>query len=47
MKKAVALVVIAASILLSACSQYTCPTYSKAAPAKAPIKISAVSEARI
>ena len=30
MKKTVALVVLAASIVLTSCSSYTCPTYSKA-----------------
>ena len=30
MKKTVALVVLAASIMLTSCSSYTCPTYSKA-----------------
>ena len=30
MKKTVALVVLVASIVLTSCSSYTCPTYSKA-----------------
>ena len=30
MKKAVTLMVLAAAIVLSSCSSYTCPTYSKA-----------------
>ena len=30
MKKTLTLVLLAASILLTSCSSYTCPTYSKA-----------------
>jgi len=30
MKKAVTLVVLATAIVLSSCTSYTCPTYSKA-----------------
>jgi PBP1b-binding outer membrane lipoprotein LpoB len=37
MKKAI--LIIAAVVLLASCSQYTCPTYSKAAPKKVENKI--------
>lgn len=35
MKKAIPAMVIVVSIMLSACSTYTCPTYSKAPQKKA------------
>jgi PBP1b-binding outer membrane lipoprotein LpoB len=35
MKKASILVVLAAAVVLSSCSTYTCPTYSKAPQEKA------------
>jgi len=34
MKKSVALLILVASVVMSSCSSYTCPTYSKA-PQKA------------
>ncbi|CAN5412431.1 hypothetical protein BH09BAC3_BH09BAC3_05080 [soil metagenome] len=37
MKKTATLVILAAAIVLSSCSSYTCPTYSKA-PQKKEVK---------
>ncbi|WP_262485791.1 hypothetical protein [Chryseolinea serpens] len=33
MRKSIVVLILAASVMLAACSEYTCPTYSKA-PAK-------------
>ncbi len=36
MKKALTIVLLAGTVLVTACSQYTCPTYSKAPEKAAP-----------
>ncbi|WHZ07633.1 MAG: hypothetical protein OJF59_001386 [Cytophagales bacterium] len=39
MKKSILVLIVAVMLVASACSQYTCPTYSKAAEAKKEIRI--------
>ncbi|WP_255534554.1 hypothetical protein [Chryseolinea lacunae] len=42
MKKSVAVLILAATVMLAACSEYTCPTYTKA-----PAKTTTVKQNRI